>query len=166
MSINHELFDGTDMGRPDLLDKGNETLGVHYVFDENYGPHRLSATAGETAEEPLKIYYRAAVHQVIYRYDDSQTIPEGAAAVLPQPQDAPYYSPVSIAADPVLPGYRFTGWELESPPEVESFLENGVLTMPNVDVTFVGSWEKMDTVTVTPLISPSMLAATAATMPW
>lgn len=150
VSINHELFDGTDMGRPDLLDKGNETLGVHYVFDENYGPHRLSATAGETAEEPLKIYYRAAVHQVIYRYDDSQTIPEGAAAVLPQPQDAPYYSPVSIAADPVLPGYRFTGWELESPPEVESFLENGVLTMPNEDVTFVGSWEKMDTVTVTP----------------
>ena len=51
---------------------GAEMLGVHYVYDENYGEHRLSAKAGEATEDnPLKIYYRLAPHTITYEYDTS-----------------------------------------------------------------------------------------------
>ena len=80
VKISPDDFNGTDMERPDITGNQNEILGTHYVFDETYGSHRLSANAIDAIQtNPLKIYYRAAQHNVTYEYEG--TVPNGAAAL-------------------------------------------------------------------------------------
>ncbi|MBC5649063.1 DUF7601 domain-containing protein [Christensenella tenuis] len=142
VSISHLTFDGEELGWEDITGSQPEILGVHYVYDENYGFHRLSATAAEATEEnPLKIYYRAALHNVIYQYEGD--VPQGAAAVLPETEAAPYYSRVTVAQAPSLKGYEFSGWIVKSPDYTE--VENSSFIMPNENVTLVGSWSEVET---------------------
>ncbi len=63
-------------------------------------------------------------------------IPEGAPAL---PDDATYSesSVVSIALEPRMSGYKFSGWKSDN-----ITIEDGSFKMPNQNVTFVGSWEK------------------------
>lgn len=152
VDISHNTFDGTDMGRPDITGKQNEKLGTHYVFDETYGPHRLSADAIDAIQtNPLKIYYRAARHNVTYEYEG--TVPNGAAA-LPATEQKPYSSSVQIAKEPSLEGYVFSGWKVKSPSYMDEngLVDNHSFTMPNEDVTLVGSWTPVEkkTLTMTP----------------
>lgn len=144
VSISSETFDGEELGWDDLTGEQTEKLGTHYIYDPNYGPHRLSAKAGEaTKENPLKIYYRAALHNVVYQYEGT-VVPSGAEELLPQTEQKPYYSTVTIADAPVLSGYEFSGWEIESPGYLEEngLVGDGTFTMPNETVTLVGSWKK------------------------
>ena len=146
VSISHERFDGEDLGWEDITGKQNEKLGTHYVYDENYGPHRLSALCKDaTSDNPLKIYYRAALNDVVYKYEGE--VPEGADKVLPAAEKKPYYSSVTVAAAPTLPGYTFSGWKVQSPAYTE--IENDTFTMPNETVTLVGSWQKDPNATFT-----------------
>ena len=140
VSISHDDFDGDEFDWPALNESGNETLGVHYVFDENYGPHRLSALCKEaTKDNPLKIYYRATPHTVTYQYTGE--VPAGAPEV-PGVVHTAYSAPVTVAADPTMDGYTFSGWTVQSPAGVE--IKEGKLTMPNQDVVLVGSWAKVE----------------------
>lgn len=152
VDISHDRFDGTDMKRLDITGNQNETLGTHYVFDEIYGSHRLSANAIDAIQtNPLKIYYRAAQHNVTYEYEG--TVPNGAAA-LPATEQKPYSSSVQIAEEPSLEGYVFSGWKIKSPSYMDEngLVDNNSFTMPNEDVTLVGSWTPVEkkTLTMTP----------------
>lgn len=158
VTTNHEKWDGEDLGWPDVEGTENEKLGTHYVFDPDYPntdehKHRLNALCSEaTKDNPLKIYYRAALNDVIYEY--SGPVPDGASAVLPETKKAPYGSNVEIADAPTLPGYTFSGWEIKSPTYMEEndLIGDGVFTMPNENVTLVGSWTKNEeppTITIT-----------------
>ena len=141
VNINHETFDGTTLSWDAIDGSGPETLGVHYVFDENYGHHRLSALCSEaTADNPLKIYYRATPHTLTYEYEG--TVPDGAPQ-LPAPVNSAYSAPVEITASPSMEGWKFDGWKVKSPENAT--IENGTLTMPNADVVLVGSWTKTAT---------------------
>lgn len=150
VTISHETWDGKELDWPELGGTENEKLGTHYVYDPNYPntdehSQRLSAPCSEaTKDNPLKIYYRAALHDVIYEFDESA--PEGANKVLPETKQAPYGSTVEIAEAPTLSGYTFSGWEIKSPTYMEDndLIGDGVFTMPNEDVTLVGSWTKAE----------------------
>lgn len=154
VSISHEDFDGKELGWKDVTGTAQEKLGVHYVFDDSNPNNRLSATCAEaTKGNPLKIYYRAAIHQVKYEY--AGNVPDGADEVLPAAVSAPYYSPVEIAKSPTLPGYTFSGWTVKSPTYASDLIENGIITtMPNEDVVLVGTWQEVKpvgTITITPV---------------
>ena len=50
-----------------------------------------------------------------------------------------------------MPGYVFSGWELaEDSKQYEDLIKDGVLTMPNADVTLVGTWTELPKVKVAP----------------
>ena len=86
-----------------------------------------------------------AKHTVTYEYEG--TVPAGA----PQPPEAETAwenKEVTVAAAPVLDGYIFSGWEVDSPSDLS--IQNGKFTMPKSDVRLVGSWEKAQTVSIQP----------------
>lgn len=142
VSIDSKKFDGKQFGWDAIDGSGPETLGVHYVFDENYGPHRLSATCAEaTKDNPLKIYYRTTPHTLTYEYEG--TVPDGAPQ-LPAQVNSAYSAPVKITAAPSMKGWEFDGWKVKSPEGI-TIADNGTLTMPNADVVLVGSWTKTTT---------------------
>lgn len=144
VSIDHDDFDGEDLGWEAVDGSGNEILGTHYVYDEDYPTgetsHRLSATCAEaTKENPLKIYYRAAPRTVTYEFEGDAP----AYVTPPTKQDTCYAAPVEIAAEPTAPGWEFLGWETDD--MSDDLMGNGTFTMPNHDVVFTGTWKRTAT---------------------
>ena len=148
VSISSAKFNGTELGWDAIDGSGPETLGVHYTYDKDYGPHRLQATCGEaTKVNPLKIYYRSAPHTLSYEYEGA--VPDGAPQ-LPGSVHSAYGASVAVTDAPSMEGWKFNGWNVKSP-EGASVAEDGTLTMPNSDVVLSGSWTK----TTTPIIPTS-----------
>ena len=146
--IDKTKFDGLDLGWDAIDGSGPETLGVHYVYDENYGPHRLSATCSEAGKDnPLKIYYRAAPHTLSYEYEGE--VPDGAPQA-PATVSSSYGATVEVTGAPSMDGWKFSGWTVKSPAGA-SIAEDGTLAMPNTDVVLSGSWTR----TTTPVIPTS-----------
>lgn len=137
----------------DILTSDPEQLGTHYVFDENYPNNysqkqRLSAQAGDASKEnPLKIYFKAAEHRITYEYEGD--VPEEATDQLPAQETARYRQTVNLD-EPELIGYTFSGWSVKEPNGAQKLLEDGELTMPNTDVTLVGSWTERDPAVISP----------------
>ena len=139
VSIGPEDWNDEDLG-------WGEILGVHYVYDENYGDHRLSAKAGEATEDnPLKIYYRLAPHTITYEYDTS-----APADAEPPEKENTFYTEEVTVPNPTIAGYTFDGWTVKLPEDSDGILDEGALTMPNADVTLVGTWTELPKVKVAP----------------
>lgn len=79
--------------------------------------------------------YDSAPFQVSYQYDG--TVPENAPA-LPEAERHWYLDTVTVAEDPSLEDYSFSGWRIQSPDGIE--IADGTFPMPNGDVTLAGSW--------------------------
>lgn len=79
--------------------------------------------------------YDSAPFSVSYQYTGA--IPDNAPAV-PADEQHWYLNSVTIAEQPSLDGYDFSGWKIQSPAGIE--ITNGTFTMPNNNVTLVGSW--------------------------
>lgn len=137
----------------DILTSDPEQLGTHYVFDENYPNNysqkqRLSAQAGDASKEnPLKIYFKAAEHRITYEYEGD--VPEGATDQLPAQETARYRQTVNLDELELI-GYTFSGRSVKEPNGAQKLLEDGELTMPNTDVTLVGSWTERDPAVISP----------------
>lgn len=142
-----------ELEQNDILTGDPEQLGTHYVFDENYPSNysqkqRLSAQAGDASKEnPLKIYFKSAEHKITYEYEGD--VPEGATDQLPAQETARYRQTVNLD-EPELIGYTFSGWSVKEPNGAQKLLEDGELTMPNTDVTLVGSWTERDPAVISP----------------
>ena len=137
VSIDTTMFDGKKTA-------WGATLGIEYVFDANNTQNRLRDTAINVGRvNPLRIYYKCAPHTVTYQYEGD--VPVGAPPV-PEKVESWYSANVQISNMPTLAGYRFSGWMTDAEGAV---VDKGVLTMPNADVVLKGSWEKVDTATVT-----------------
>ena len=142
---------GTRLTAPD------PKLGVHYVYNENYGPHRLSATCSEAGKDnPLKIYYRAAPHTLSYEYEGE--VPDGAPQA-PATVSSSYGATVEVTGAPSMDGWKFSGWTVKSPAGA-SIAEDGTLAMPNTDVVLSGSWTR----TTTPVIPTSAVSIRSSTI--
>ena len=83
-------------------------------------------------------------HNVTYQYDSSA--PENAPE-LPGIQVQAPNSKVAFATPPSVEGYRFTGWKITNPTSTIYTETNFV--MPDSDVTVTGSFEKIESHTVT-----------------
>ncbi len=83
----------------------------------------------------IKLYYKRTVNPVVYEYVG--VVPAGAPAV-PAAENYKYGTEVSVAADPVLPGYTFSGWEPWDTTVVN--VTGGKFPMPQRPVYFHGSF--------------------------
>ena len=88
-----------------------------------------------------------ATYTVTYEYEG--TVPENAPA-LPEGSTNYQGDKITVAEEPTLDGYTFTGWTVESPGGVE--ITDGSVTMPEGNVVLVGTWQRNieGTITVTP----------------
>lgn len=88
------------------------------------------------------------LHTVRYKY--TGTVPDGAPAA---PNDSSYASgtEVGVLNNPTVAGYTFSGWTTSG-----VTVTDGVFTMPEADVDFVGSFEKKPTYKVSYTISSDM----------
>ena len=77
-----------------------------------------------------------------YQYDGN--VPDEAPKV-PDVVHTNYSAPVTVAENPTLPGYTFSGWTVKSPTNLKVTIENGILTMPNADVVLSGTWTRNTT---------------------
>ena len=137
-----------ELKQHDILTGDPEQLGNHYVYYDDYRQNRLSAQAGDASKEnPLKIYFKAAEHKITYEYEG--TVPDGATEELPRPEKARYRQTVYLD-ELNLTGYTFSGWRVKSPEEAQKLLDDDELTMPNENVTLVGSWTKRDPAVISP----------------
>ena len=149
VAISHEDFDGEELW--DSIDgSGPETLGVHYVFDEDNESNRLSADACDATEDnPLKIYYDATSHFIEYEYEGD--VPENAPEA-PERVESQYSLIEEVEEIPSIPGYTFVGWttgDIHDDCWLDDEENEGEFYMPNNDVKFTGKWIK--DITVTPV---------------
>ena len=106
-------------------------------FDENaYYPAngKTTFTSGdETFEFPVPgVKGTIPSYQVKYAY--TGTVPAGAPA-LPADETHKLHTDVTVAAEPALDGYVFSGWTTG-----DASVSDGQFKMPGKDVTLTGSW--------------------------
>lgn len=106
-------------------------------FDENaYYPAngKTTFTSGdETFEFPVPgVKGTIPSYQVKYAY--TGTVPAGAPA-LPAEETHKLHTDVTVAAEPTLDGYVFSGWTT-----TDASVSGGQFKMPGKDVTLTGSW--------------------------
>ncbi len=106
-------------------------------FDENaYYPAngKTTFTSGdETFEFPVPgVKGTIPSYQVKYAY--TGTVPAGAPA-LPAEETHKLHTDVTVAAEPALDGYVFSGWTTD-----DASVSDGQFKMPGKDVTLTGSW--------------------------
>ena len=106
-------------------------------FDENaYYPAngKTTFTSGDkTFEFPVPgVKGTIPSYQVKYAY--TGTVPAGAPA-LPADETHKLHTDVTVAAEPALDGYVFSGWTTD-----DASVSGGQFKMPGKDVTLTGSW--------------------------
>ena len=106
-------------------------------FDENaYYPAngKTTFTSGDkTFEFPVPgVKGTIPSYQVKYTY--TGTVPAGAPA-LPADETHKLHTDVTVAAEPALDGYVFSGWTTD-----DASVSGGQFKMPKKDVTLTGSW--------------------------
>lgn len=121
----------------------NESVSVDpeniggYTFKEEGSI--ISGTVREGETLVLKLYYDRKQYEVKYEYEGS-TIPDGADEQLPRTEQYKQGATVTVADEPEVTGYKFSGWTVKSPSGVT--ITGDEFTMPNQNVTLVGSWER------------------------
>lgn len=143
---------GSTITQTDLLTGEPETLGDHYVYDASYpnDKQHLEDKAGDTSEDnPLKIYFKAKEHTITYQYEAGTHDEVFTEAPLPSAGTARYRQTVTVD-EPMATGYTFLGWSVKAPEGADVLLVDGELTMPNTDVTLVGSWTERDPAVISP----------------
>lgn len=145
--IEHYLQSAADAGVYTLAaaDTAHGVAGA-VVYDAAYVRTFTGYTFAPDAEKQgtvasglvLKLYYTINLHDVTYKYEG--TVPDGATDLTSyQKTDVPYNTTVTVGKDATAPGYIFSGWTLVDP--VATPVVNGQFTMPDADVTLVGSFE-------------------------
>ena len=85
----------------------------------------------------LKLYYTRNTHNVRYEYEGS--VPTGAPAV-PDPADYKYQAQVTVAENPNVTGYVFSGWTAATENGTAVNTTGGKFVMPDANVVLKGSF--------------------------
>ena len=112
--------------------------GFKYNDEESFATKSGIVNANGTLV--LKLYYDRIKYDVTYEYEGS-TIPDGADEQRPKTTQYKYGATVTVANEPVVTGYQFSGWRVQKPSSGVTIID-GEFTMPNQNVTLVGSWEQ------------------------
>ncbi len=86
----------------------------------------------------LKLYYTRNTHQVRYEYEGS--VPTGVPAV-PDPADYKYQAQVTVAENPNVTGYVFSGWTAATEEGTAVTTTGGRFVMPDANVVLKGSFK-------------------------
>ena len=86
----------------------------------------------------LKLYYTRNTHQVRYQYEGD--VPTGAPAV-PDAADRKYQAQVTVAENPNVTGYVFSGWTATTENETAVTITGGKFVMPDANVVLKGSFK-------------------------
>ena len=105
-----------------------------YSFDSGNASNVIGGEVLVNGDLVLKVYYALNKHNV--KYEIQGGAPAGAPTV-PDVPNVPYGSTQEVASSSsmVYAGYVFTIWGTK-----DCTVQNGEFTMPDTDVTFVGSW--------------------------
>ena len=85
----------------------------------------------------LKLYYTRNTHQVRYEYEGA--VPEGAPAA-PGVADHKYQAQVTVAENPNVTGYVFSGWTATTENGTAVTITGGKFVMPDANVILKGSF--------------------------
>ncbi len=85
----------------------------------------------------LKLYYTRNPHNVSYQYEGS--VPTGVPAV-PDPADYKYQAQVTVAENPNVTGYVFSGWTAATENGTAVNTTGGKFVMPDANVVLKGSF--------------------------
>ena len=85
----------------------------------------------------LKLYYTRNTYQVRYEYEGA--VPTGAPAV-PDAADHKYQAQVTVAENPNVTGYVFSGWTAEAEEGTAVTTTGGRFVMPDANVVLKGSF--------------------------
>ena len=86
----------------------------------------------------LKLYYTRNTHNVSYQYEGS--VPTGVPAV-PDPADYKYQAQVTVAENPNVTGYVFSGWTAATENGTAVTTTGGKFVMPDANVVLKGSFK-------------------------
>ena len=86
----------------------------------------------------LKLYYTRNTHQVRYEYEGA--VPTGAPAV-PDAADRKYQAQVTVAENPNVTGYVFSGWTAATEEGTAVTTTGGRFVMPDANVVLKGSFK-------------------------
>ena len=86
----------------------------------------------------LKLYYTRNTHQVRYEYEGA--VPEGAPAA-PGVADHKYQAQVTVAENPNVTGYVFSGWTATTENGTAVTITGGKFVMPDANVILKGSFK-------------------------
>ncbi len=112
---------------------------VYTGYTYNSNRSNASGTVNSEGTLVLKLYYDRKQYEVKYEYEGI-TIPDGADEQLPRTEQYKQGATVTVANEPEVTGYQFSGWTVKSPSGVT--ITGDEFTMPNQNVTLVGSWER------------------------
>ena len=117
--------------------KDHQRTFTGYTYDEAAS----SLSDGKITEVApglvLKLYYTVNTYKVTYKYEG--TVPAGATDLASyQKTGVPFNTTVRVGEDATAPGYKFSGWKIETP--ASSVISAGEFVMPAEDVVLVGSF--------------------------
>lgn len=129
----------TEVHRAETGTKVTADQKVYTGYTYNSNRSNASGTVNSEGTLVLKLYYDRKQYEVKYEYKGS-TIPDGAKDQLPDAAKYKQGATVTVADEPEVTGYKFSGWTVKSPSGVT--ITGDEFTMPNQNVTLVGSWER------------------------
>lgn len=129
----------TEVHRAETGTKVTADQKVYTGYTYNSNRSNASGTVNSEGTLVLKLYYDREQYKVKYEYEGS-TIPDGAKDQLPDAAKYKHGATVTVADEPEVTGYKFSGWTVNSPSGVT--ITGDEFTMPNQNVTLVGSWER------------------------
>ena len=123
-----------NVGLPPLTKTGSAFTGWNTETDGSGDAYAAGATV--FIDDDLILYAQWSGNKYNITYAYTGTVPTGAAALLPSTvTGAEYGTTRTVAEDPSLDGYAFSGWTT-----TDATVSGGSFTMPDNAVEFTGSW--------------------------
>ena len=140
LTVHHLNEDNTPFASDTVTSYQNgATYVASPITNNRYTPELTIGQATGTILQDIEVtyVYHPNFHNVVYQFAGS-VLPPNASSLLPATAEYDTGTTVAVAANPTATGYRFLGWKRGGQDAGTSF------TMPNEEVTLVGSWEQFN----------------------
>ena len=118
--------------------EGNEIPVAGFTLDTSITGTVTTGTTDIQTVLSLKLYYTRNTHQVSYEYEGA--VPAGAPAA-PGTAGHKYQAQVTVAENPNVTGYIFSGWTATTENGTAVDTAGGKFVMPDADVVLKGSFK-------------------------
>ena len=113
-----------------------DTSGENFKEGEYYPTNaKTTFTSGDESFEFPVPGVKGTIPSYQVKYEYKGDVPTGALAKLPADETHKLHTDVTVAAEPKLDGYVFSGWTT-----TDASVSGGQFKMPEKDVTLTGSW--------------------------